>query len=134
MIFLTDFVGFVGCIRNVIVQKEFLDPINLMERPSGGVSQAGLILDGCKLVDHCLVHQHCQHGGQCLSDWDGVSCDCSSSAYQGKYCQFGKHFTFFHYLLYKLYFHSYPFSLPLNSVFFTISLAQQSILLGFLGT
>nr|XP_034312115.1 contactin-associated protein-like 5 isoform X6 [Crassostrea gigas] len=86
-----DFVGFVGCIRNVIVQKEFLDPINLMERPSSGVSQTGLILDGCKLVDHCLVHQHCQHGGQCLSDWDGVSCDCSSSAYQGKYCQFARY-------------------------------------------
>nr|XP_022313523.1 contactin-associated protein-like 5 isoform X4 [Crassostrea virginica] len=83
--------GFVGCIRNLVIQKQFLDPINLMERAPTGGYQSGLILDGCKLVNYCLVHQHCQHGGRCLSDWDGVSCDCSSSAYQGKYCQFSRY-------------------------------------------
>ncbi|XP_061182173.1 axotactin-like isoform X3 [Saccostrea echinata] len=86
-----DFIGFVGCIRNIVIQGHFLDPINLMESaPSGGFHR-GLILDGCHLVDHCRTHQHCRNGGRCLSDWDGVTCDCSSSAYQGKYCQFARY-------------------------------------------
>lgn len=86
--FIIDFVGFVGCVRNVVIQGQYLDPINLMEKPPSEGFHSGLILDGCKLIDQCQVHHHCQHGGRCLSDWDGVSCDCSSSAYQGKYCQF----------------------------------------------
>ncbi|XP_048758506.1 axotactin-like isoform X3 [Ostrea edulis] len=86
-----DFVGFVGCVRNVVIQGQYLDPINLMEKPPSEGFHSGLILDGCKLIDQCQVHHHCQHGGRCLSDWDGVSCDCSSSAYQGKYCQFSRY-------------------------------------------
>lgn len=87
-LYLTANEGFVGCIKNLYIQNEAIDPINLSEL--SGIQVYGVKLDGCKLVDHCLGGTHCEHGGTCVSDWDGVICDCSKTPYIGKACHFRK--------------------------------------------
>ena len=69
-----------------MIQNKSQDPINLLHTQS---VVYGVILDGCHLVPHCDGGPHCEHGGKCLSDWDGVSCDCSDTAYEGHACHFG---------------------------------------------
>ncbi|KAJ8305373.1 hypothetical protein KUTeg_015918 [Tegillarca granosa] len=81
--------GFVGCIKNLYIQNEAIDPINLSEL--SGIKVYGVKLDGCKLVDHCLGGTHCEHGGKCVSNWNGVICDCSKTPYIGKACHFPKY-------------------------------------------
>ncbi|KAK3599841.1 hypothetical protein CHS0354_022411 [Potamilus streckersoni] len=79
--------GFVGCIRGLVVQKQAQDPLDMME--SEGVN--GLKLDGCHIVNYCEGNDMCEHGGRCLSDWNGVTCDCTNTAYTGKACHFPKY-------------------------------------------
>ncbi|KAL5016977.1 hypothetical protein ScPMuIL_006566 [Solemya velum] len=79
--------GFVGCIRNIQIGERVIDPVSTLLDTSSSI---GLLLDGCNLVDHCQTNNLCKHEGRCLSDWDGVSCDCSGTAYEGKACFFSK--------------------------------------------
>ncbi|XP_063434354.1 axotactin-like isoform X5 [Mytilus trossulus] len=80
--------GFVGCIRNLAIQGQVKDAINLLQTNS---AVYGVVLDGCHLVPHCEGGPHCEHGGKCLSNWDGVACDCSATAYEGHACHFAKY-------------------------------------------
>lgn len=80
--------GFVGCIRNLAIQDKVKDAINLLQTNS---AVYGVILDGCHLVPYCEGGPHCEHGGKCLSNWDGVACDCSDTAYEGHACHFAKY-------------------------------------------
>ncbi|XP_071177619.1 axotactin-like isoform X4 [Mytilus edulis] len=80
--------GFVGCIRNLAIQNKLKDAINLLQTNS---AVYGVVLDGCHLVPHCEGGPHCEHGGKCLSNWDGVACDCSATAYEGHACHFAKY-------------------------------------------
>lgn len=79
--------GFVGCIRNLVIQNVSHDPIYLLHTHRGIY---GVIADGCHLIPHCNNGPHCQHEGRCLADWNGVSCDCSKTAYEGHACHFRK--------------------------------------------
>ncbi|XP_033739181.1 uncharacterized protein LOC117326534 [Pecten maximus] len=84
----TENIGFVGCIRNLKLQNETIDPIKLMDNRD---VVDGVFLDGCDLVDHCRYGPPCQHGGQCLADWDGISCNCEATSYTGKTCHFPRY-------------------------------------------
>ena len=77
--------GFVGCIRDLVINSEDVDAIQLLQDHS---SVYGVLKDGCNLISHCDGGPHCEHGGKCLSDWAGITCDCRNTAYEGKACHF----------------------------------------------
>ena len=83
----TDSEGYVGCIRNLKVQGENIDALDLMEDES---KIFGLQIDGCNITNYCRGNTMCQHGGKCLSEWHGVACDCTDTHYTGKACHFCK--------------------------------------------
>uniref|UniRef100_A0A665V3T6 Contactin-associated protein-like 2 n=1 Tax=Echeneis naucrates TaxID=173247 RepID=A0A665V3T6_ECHNA len=70
--------GFLGCMRALKINGETFD---LEERAKGtpGVSP------GCH--GHCSGYgMHCKNGGRCVEQYNGYSCDCSLTAYDGTYC------------------------------------------------
>ncbi|KAL4235944.1 hypothetical protein ACF0H5_004332 [Mactra antiquata] len=79
--------GFVGCIRNLKVQGHSEDALDLVQTRAA----SGLIIDGCNITNYCEGNRMCQHGGICLSEWNGVACDCSDTHYIGTACHFAKY-------------------------------------------
>lgn len=53
---------------------------------------------GCS--GHCSSYgMHCQNGGKCLEKYNGYSCDCSLTAFDGPFCtegsvQYSTHFAY----------------------------------------
>ncbi|XP_053393740.1 axotactin-like isoform X2 [Mercenaria mercenaria] len=82
-----DSEGFVGCIRNLKVQGETKDALDLIQTRAA----SGLIIDGCNITDYCKENKMCKHGGICLSEWTGVACDCTDTYYTGRACHFAKY-------------------------------------------
>ena len=57
------FLGFVGCIRDLVINHKKLDPrVLLLTAEVREIS-----LDNCQLVDPCLRPNACEHGGLCNS-------------------------------------------------------------------
>ncbi|XP_014243197.1 contactin-associated protein like 5-1 isoform X3 [Cimex lectularius] len=80
-------VGFVGCLREVFINREFVEPrlVVLSKRTTGEVS-----LDNCELVDPCKRPNACEHNGKCSVKDDRLTCDCKDTGYIGKNCHFAK--------------------------------------------
>ncbi|XP_064626550.1 axotactin-like isoform X2 [Lineus longissimus] len=79
-------VGFIGCIRGLIVQDRAIDPRKIV-----GTSKANeILLDGCSLSDHCQNDSRCEHNAVCIGDWFKTFCVCPSG-YEGKTCHFAKY-------------------------------------------
>ena len=81
--------SFVGCIRNVMVNYNLVEPRILAEDNSivGRVS-----LDNCKLMNPCNQLNPCEHGGVCIPIRENGTffCDCTNTGYTGKSCHFCK--------------------------------------------
>lgn len=80
--------GLVGCMRDIIVNGERLEPRSVLqsERVVGEVT-----LDDCRFVDPCLRPNTCEHGGKCSINEDKLICDCTGTGYIGKNCHFAKY-------------------------------------------
>lgn len=79
------YVGFIGCIRDLVMNRKKLDPRALL---STAVVRE-ISLDNCQLVDPCHRPNACEHGGLCNVDEGRVVCDCTGTGYTGKNCHFG---------------------------------------------
>uniref|UniRef100_A0A7N8WYI2 Contactin associated protein 2b n=1 Tax=Mastacembelus armatus TaxID=205130 RepID=A0A7N8WYI2_9TELE len=70
--------GFLGCMRALKINGVIFD---LEERAKAipGVNP------GCQ--GHCSSYgMHCRNGGKCVEQYNGYSCDCSLTAYDGPFC------------------------------------------------
>lgn len=72
---------------------------------------------GCQ--GHCSTYKmHCRNGGKCVEQYNGYSCDCSLSAYDGPFCTDG---NIFHILIYWIIFNEGVYLIPLFGCFFCVS-------------
>ncbi|XP_031415202.1 contactin-associated protein-like 2b [Clupea harengus] len=70
--------GFLGCIRSLKMNGVTLD-LEERAKVTPGVKP------GCS--GHCSSYgMHCQNGGKCLEKYNGYSCDCSLTAFDGPFC------------------------------------------------
>ncbi|KAJ8012068.1 hypothetical protein DPEC_G00064840 [Dallia pectoralis] len=70
--------GFLGCIRALKMNGMTLD-LEERSKVTPGVKP------GCS--GHCTSYgQHCRNGGKCLEKYNGYSCDCTLTAYDGPFC------------------------------------------------
>jgi hypothetical protein len=83
---LSGVTGLVGCVREVEVNGEPLEPRHVVR---SGHKKGQVSLDNCQLVDPCQRPDACQHGGKCSVKDDSVTCDCKGTGYTGKNCYFG---------------------------------------------
>uniref|UniRef100_A0AAY4AL75 Contactin associated protein like 2b n=1 Tax=Denticeps clupeoides TaxID=299321 RepID=A0AAY4AL75_9TELE len=70
--------GFLGCVRSLKMNGVTLD-LEERARVTPGVKP------GCS--GHCSSYGvHCQNGGKCVEKYNGYSCDCSLTAFDGPFC------------------------------------------------
>uniref|UniRef100_A0A8C2Y7M1 Contactin associated protein 2 n=1 Tax=Coturnix japonica TaxID=93934 RepID=A0A8C2Y7M1_COTJA len=70
--------GFLGCIRSLRMNGITLD---LEERAKVTLG----VKPGCS--GHCTSYgMYCANGGKCVEKYNGYSCDCSQTAYDGPFC------------------------------------------------
>ncbi|KAL2097006.1 hypothetical protein ACEWY4_006213 [Coilia grayii] len=70
--------GFLGCIRALKMNGVTLD-LEERAKVTPGVKP------GCS--GHCSSYgMHCQNGGKCVEKYNGYSCDCSLTAFDGPFC------------------------------------------------
>ncbi|KAL6468160.1 hypothetical protein MHYP_G00238370 [Metynnis hypsauchen] len=70
--------GFLGCIRSLKMNGVTLD-LEERAKVTPGVKP------GCS--GHCSSYgMHCQNGGKCVEKYNGYSCDCSLTAFDGPFC------------------------------------------------
>ncbi|KAM6451538.1 contactin-associated protein-like 2 isoform 2-T2 [Liasis olivaceus] len=71
--------GFLGCIRSLRMNGLTLD-LEERAKVTPGVKP------GCS--GHCTSYgMHCKNGGNCVEKYNGYSCDCSQTAYDGPFCR-----------------------------------------------
>ncbi|XP_033856004.3 contactin-associated protein-like 2 [Acipenser ruthenus] len=70
--------GFLGCIRSLKMNGVTLD-LEERAKVTPGVKP------GCS--GHCTSYgMYCRNGGKCIEKYNGYSCDCSKTAYDGPFC------------------------------------------------
>ncbi|XP_061095583.1 contactin-associated protein-like 2a [Conger conger] len=70
--------GFLGCIRSLKMNGMTLD-LEERAKVTPGVKP------GCS--GHCTSYgMYCRNGGKCVEKYNGYSCDCTSTAYDGAFC------------------------------------------------
>lgn len=73
--------GFLGCMRALKINGITFN-LKAKAEMSPGVSP------GCQ--GHCSSYgTHCRNGGMCVEKYNGYSCDCSLTAYDGPFCTEG---------------------------------------------
>lgn len=77
--------GFLGCMRALRINGVMFD-LEEKAKVTPGVNP------GCQ--GHCSNYgMHCRNGGKCLEQYNGYSCDCSLTAYDGPFCTDGMAFN-----------------------------------------
>uniref|UniRef100_A0A3P8TPM4 Contactin associated protein 2 n=1 Tax=Amphiprion percula TaxID=161767 RepID=A0A3P8TPM4_AMPPE len=70
--------GFLGCMRALKINGMTFDLEERAKITSG-------VNPGCQ--GHCSSYgMHCRNGGKCVEQYNGYSCDCSLTAYDGPFC------------------------------------------------
>uniref|UniRef100_A0AAZ3PJ86 Contactin associated protein 2 n=1 Tax=Oncorhynchus tshawytscha TaxID=74940 RepID=A0AAZ3PJ86_ONCTS len=70
--------GFLGCIRSLRMNGVTLD-LEERAKVTPGVKP------GCQ--GHCTSYgMYCRNGGKCVEKYNGYSCDCTATAYDGPFC------------------------------------------------
>ncbi|XP_068197780.1 contactin-associated protein-like 2b [Antennarius striatus] len=70
--------GFLGCMRSLKINGVIFD-LEEKAKSTPGVKA------GCQ--GHCSSYgMHCKNGGKCVEQYNGYSCDCSLTAYDGLFC------------------------------------------------
>lgn len=78
---LSDQRGFLGCMRSLKINGVTFD-LEERAKETPGVNA------GCQ--GHCNSYgMHCRNGGKCVEQYNGYSCDCSLTAYDGPFCSDG---------------------------------------------
>lgn len=78
-------VGFVGCVRDLVLNNEPVDIGDLARKQdTGGVRPACHVTSG-----HCKVDL-CENGGVCHEGWNRHACDCSRTGFAGPNCGKGE--------------------------------------------
>lgn len=73
--------GFLGCMRALKINGVTFD-LQEKAKVTPGVNP------GCQ--GHCSSYRmHCRNGGKCVEQYNGYSCDCSLTAYDGPFCTDG---------------------------------------------
>lgn len=73
--------GFLGCMRALKINGVTFD-LKEKAKVTPGVNP------GCQ--GHCSSYRmHCRNGGKCVEQYNGYSCDCSLTAYDGPFCTDG---------------------------------------------
>ncbi|XP_064370811.1 contactin-associated protein-like 5 isoform X2 [Dromaius novaehollandiae] len=71
--------GFLGCIRSLHLNGQKLDLEERAKMTPG-------VKPGCP--GHCSSYGSlCHNGGKCVEKYNGYSCDCTNSAYEGPFCK-----------------------------------------------
>ena len=70
--------GFVGCMRDLIVQGRKIDFTT--------VYQSQVQVAKCSLIDRC-VSNPCKNGGRCTQLWNKTICDCTGTDFSGTNCE-----------------------------------------------
>lgn len=74
--------GFLGCVRALKINGVMYD-LEERAKVTSGVNP------GCQ--GHCNSYgMHCRNGGKCVEQYNGYSCDCTLTAYDGPFCTDGK--------------------------------------------
>lgn len=74
--------GFLGCIRSLKMNGVTLD-LEERAKVTPGVKP------GCS--GHCTSFgMYCRNGGKCVEKYNGYSCDCTTTAYDGPFCSKGQ--------------------------------------------
>lgn len=73
--------GFLGCMRALRINGVTFD-LEERAKVTSGVNP------GCR--GHCSSYgMNCRNGGKCVEQYNGYSCDCSLTAYDGPFCTNG---------------------------------------------
>ncbi|CAL4099000.1 unnamed protein product, partial [Meganyctiphanes norvegica] len=86
---LEDSTGFVGCMRKIRINGEFIDPRTYVDTH---LATRDVTLDSCRVLGPCDRPDACEHGAKCTPLEDGgVKCDCGDSGYVGNSCHFSEY-------------------------------------------
>ena len=77
--------GFRGCVASVTVNGQLVRPI-----ADAAISVArATVEDGCRAEKSYCTASSCAHGGVCVQEWTGFSCDCDLTSHAGPTCSEG---------------------------------------------
>ena len=78
--------GFVGCIRDVVLDSLPIDIASLAR-----AQDSGSIKPGCHSSSSSMNCENvCLNGGQCFQGWNKAQCNCASTSFTGSVCSKGK--------------------------------------------
>ncbi len=81
--------GFVGCLRDLVVNGLSMDVARL-----ASMQDSGSVRPFCHILPPKCEEKPCMHGGRCNEGWNRFVCDCSATSFTGPTCGRGKQLAF----------------------------------------